>query len=89
MTKENNVNEDNVIITVIGEQQSNSEPGFNVKFHNETVGMAILLDLGAYFTGLVRGQSIRTRPPEDQGSEPEQNEHNQKKERVKKPAVKR
>ena len=87
----NKASENDILITVKEAQQATGEPGFSVEFHNETVGMALLLDLGAYFTGLVRGQAIRTRPQEAQVSEPaqEQDGQDKKKARVKKPAVRR
>ena len=88
--------EDDVIISIKEVLQPSGEPGFDVKFHNETVGMSLLLDLGSYFTGLVRGQVIRTRAPENtemQGDarveEQEQNGQGKKSKRVLKPSPKR
>ena len=88
---------DSVIITIKEVPQQNGEPGFDVKFHNETVGMSLLLDLGSYFTGLVRGQVIRTRPPEleqmtsDEGDADSQSKNSQSKnkKRVAKPSPRR
>lgn len=65
----NEVVSKDAILTIV-EAQPGSGAKFDVIFHKELLDLGLALDLGEYFTSLVRNQVIRTREPEPE-EEPE------------------
>lgn len=62
----NKDNIDGVFITIarVKNPQNNNESGFAINFLEKTIDIGVVIDLGAYFTGLARGQIMKVEAPD-------------------------